>query len=203
MAQPERVAVPAIDPRPDPIALVPPPLDGFEDFYRASYRDLVVAAMIAGATPEEAKDAASTTMAEMLKRWPVPGHPLRFARKAVVNNFIKAKTRGIPRVASRLVERGHVPHSEGAVDESLTALDDCDWVADVLSNLPPGQREVMQCIADGLDREEIAKLLGKTPATIRRRICDARARLAQLLSPDGDYKQQERQPANTRREEAR
>lgn len=202
MAQPEHAAVRAIAQQPSPNALVSTP-DGFERFYATAYRSLLATAMIAGATPEEAEDAISTTMIQMLRRWPVPGHPIRYARKAVVNDFIKAKTRGTSRVVTRLVGRGHIPHSQGAADEGLTEFEDRDWVADVLSNLPPAQREVMQCIADGFDREEIAEILGITPQAVRRRICDARARLTQLLSPAGEYKQQNQPPASTSREEAR
>jgi RNA polymerase sigma factor (sigma-70 family) len=181
---------------------IPAP-EGFEDFYRASYRDLVKTAMIAGATREEAEDAASKTMTEMLRIWPVPGYPLRYARKAVVSNFIKDKTRGTYRVARRLIERGHVPRHDGTEDERLTMREDREWVTHVLTELPPAQREVMKCIADGLSHEEIAKALGKSPEAVRRHLCDARARLAKLLNPDGEYRHPRRASASSSGEEAR
>jgi RNA polymerase sigma factor (sigma-70 family) len=178
-------AAPAADPR-------PPAPEGFEEFFRASFRGLVGAAMTMGATFEEAEDAASNTLTEMLGRWPVPENPFAYARRAVVNNFIKDKARGNLRVARRLVERGHVPRQEGLDDRQLTASEDDEWVADVLSALPSAQREVMECIVKGLDREEIAETLGKTRQAVRRNLSDARVRLADVLHPNGGHKQPRR-----------
>jgi DNA-directed RNA polymerase specialized sigma24 family protein len=172
-------ASPAADPR-------PLPFEGFEEFFRTSFPELVRTAMTAGALLEEAQDAAARTLAEMLTAWPIPGSPLAYARRAVISNFIKDKTRGNRRVAQRLVDRGHVPHHEGADDAGLTAWECDQWVACVLSVLPPEQRKVMECIARGLDREEITAALGKSRAAVRRNLCDARARLAELLDPAGE-----------------
>jgi RNA polymerase sigma factor (sigma-70 family) len=173
----------------------------FEDFYRSSYRELVRAAMIAGATLEEAEDAASKTLTEMLRIWPVPGHTLRYARKAVVHNFIKDKTRGPARVARRLVERGHVAPQEGVEDQWLTALEGREWTASVLSELTGAQREVMQLVADGLSYKEIAEVIGKSGCVVRRRLSDARARLVKILNSDGEFRQR-RTTARFPREEA-
>lgn len=189
-------ASPAADTRP----LAP---EGFEDFFRESFRELVKTAMTAGAKPEEAEDAAAKTLAEMLPAWPIPGYPLAYARRAVVNNFIKDKTRGNRRVAQRLIDRGHVSHQEGAEDGRLTAWEDDQWVADVLSVLPPEQRKIMDCIAKGLDREEIAEELGKSRATVRRSLCDARASLTKILNPDGELRNPSPTTARSSREEAR
>jgi RNA polymerase sigma factor (sigma-70 family) len=189
-------ASPAAEPRP----LAP---EGFEEFFRASFRELVRTAMTAGAKLEEAEDAAAKALAEMLPAWPVPGYPLAYARRAVVNNFIKDKTRGNRRVAQRLIDRGHVPYQEGAEDARLTAWEDDQWVADVLSALPPEQRKVMECIAQGLDREETAEALGKSRATVRQNLRSARARLAELLNPDGEPRQPSPATARSSREEAR
>jgi len=192
----QAVASPAIKTR-------PPAPEGFEDFFRKAFRELVRTAMIAGASRDEAEDAAAKTLTEMLLAWPVPGYPLAYARRAVVNNFIKDKTRGNRRVARRLVERGHVPHEEGAEDHQLTEWEDLEWVAHVLSCLPQAQREVMECIARGLDPDEIAEALGKTTDAVRRNLCDARRRLAKELHPNGENKQAARSTARSPREEAR
>jgi len=177
--------------------------DGFEEFFRASYRELVASAMIAGATQAEAEDAAAKTLAEMLPIWPVPVHPLAYARRAVVHNFIKDKTRGTRRVAWRLIERGHIPPGEGAHDARLTAWEDDEWIADVLSCLPPAQREVMECIARGIHRDEIAGTLGKSKEAVRRSLCDARVHLADELHPDGEHKRTRHTSACSSRQESR
>lgn len=126
--------------------------------------------------------------AGILEAWTKRVHTLTWARRAVVHNFIKAKTRGTRRVARRLVERGYVPLREGAEDPQLTVLEDEQWVADVLSILPPAQRQVMECIALGLGRDEIAQTLGKSKDAVRRHLCDARSRLAAELHPDGEHR---------------
>ena len=148
--------------------------------------------MIAGATPHDAKDAAHKTLVQMYAGWPDPRYTLAYARKAVISNFIKDKTRGPGRVAQRLWERGHVPHREGADDPALTRLENDEWVKDVLSCLSPAQREVMECFVAGLEIAEIAGALGKTNETIRRHICDACKRLRAELNPDGERKHQKR-----------
>jgi RNA polymerase sigma factor (sigma-70 family) len=176
--------VPGIWPPPEPDAP-----DGYEEFYLGSFRDLVKTAMYAGATLEEGQDAAAKALFEMLRHWDRCERSLAYARKATLHNFIKAKTRGTSRVARRLVERGHVPHHEGVEDSELTAWEDEQWVTSVLSSLPPAQREVMELIAKGLDRDEIAEALGKTREAIRRNLCDARTRLSRELNPDGEPRQ--------------
>jgi RNA polymerase sigma factor (sigma-70 family) len=201
LAEPEQAAAGAVA-SPPAITRAPAPA-GFEEFFRASYRELVWTAMIAGANREEAEDATAKTLAEMLPAWTVREHSLAYARRAVFHNFIKDKMRGTRRVARRLIDRGHVPLREGADDTQLTAWEDNEWVANVLSCLPPAQREVMECIARGLDREEIAATLGKTREAIRRNLCDARTRLAGELYRDGEHRQPPRTPARTTREEAR
>lgn len=175
----------------------------FEDFFRASFREVVATAMIAGAEPEEAKDAASKALLEMYLKWPIPGNPLAYARKAAFTNFIKAKERGDGRTARRLIHGGHVPRQEGAEDARLTAWEDEQWIADALSVLPQEQRQVMERIARGLTREEIAGELGKSRDLVRRLICDARPRLAEFLHPDGEPRQLNPKMARSPREEAR
>ena len=163
--------------------------DGFEEFFRSSFRELVRTAMYAGATFDEAEDAAARALTEMLQSWDRITPSIAYARKATVSNFIKAKTRGTGRVARRLIERGHVPGHEGDEDRQLTAWEDDEWVAAVLSGLPSAQREVMELIVKGLDRDEIAETLGKTREAVRRSLSDARARLSGALNPDGSPKQ--------------
>jgi RNA polymerase sigma factor (sigma-70 family) len=201
LAEPQQAARAVASPRRlDP--LPPALLEGFEDFYRSSYREVMRAAMIAGATTEEAEDALSKTLTEMLRIWPVTGRPLSYARKAVVHNFIKDKTRGTARVASRLVERGHVMPHEGAEDQRLAAPEGREWIAGVLSELTPAQREVMRLVADGHSCEEIAETIGKSGDVVRRRLSDARARLVKILNPDGEFRRPRRTTAGPSREEA-
>lgn len=79
--------------------------DGFTDFYRGGYRELIKAAMYAGATPHEADEATAAAMKEVLRRWGELDDPLAYARRAVVSNFVKEKTRNLDRVRRRQVEQ--------------------------------------------------------------------------------------------------
>ena len=165
------------------IASRPAAPPGFGEFFHEVYRELVKTAMYAGATLDEAEDAASKTMVEVMPKWN-PGEPpsRRYLRKAVVHNFVKEKTRGPDRVARRLAERGYVPHQEGAEDERLTVRENKEWVTQTLECLPPAQREVMECITRGIERDEIPQVLGKSPEAVRQNLCYARKRLrAELL----------------------
>lgn len=175
------------------------PYEGFEAFYRASYRDLIATAMFYGATPEDAEDAASETLEKMLHIWPVTGYPLAYARKAVVHNFVKARTRGTRRTVNRLIERDITSHQLGELDEALTDQEEREWIYDLLSELPAKQREVMLRIVEGSSRKEIISELDISADVFRRRLCDARTSLVELLNlhekPD--------QPSNGSREEER
>ena len=192
-----------IEPYQDSAQARPPAPDGFEEFFRRSFRDLVGTAMFAGAERHEAEDAADKTLTEMLQRWPVPGNPLAYARQAVVHNFVKEKTRGNERLIRRLIERGHVPRHEGLTDDQLTAFEDSQWVTDVLHVLSPKQRRVMECIARGLAYDEIAETLGMSKDAVRRSLCDARRHLAETLHTDGEHKPPPRTPPRSARKEAR
>ncbi len=175
---------------------------GFEEFFSGTYRELVKTAMDAGATKPEAEDAVSKAMIEMLPKWRTGMRPtLKYMRKAVVHNYVKGRVRGQPRVVRRLIERGHIAWHESAEDGRLTAWEDEEWLDQVLTCLPPAQREVMECIARGIARDDIPEVLGKSPATIRRHLCDARVRLRAELDPDPE--QTPRTTARAPREEAR
>jgi DNA-directed RNA polymerase specialized sigma24 family protein len=161
--------------------------------------------MITGATQEEAEDATSKALLEMLRHWPVE-HPVQYARKAAIHNFIKEKTGGKnPRmVANRMVERGHVLRREGVDDARLTDLEEREWSAGLISRLSPAQREVMQCLVDGLSIEETSLALCKSRAAVRRSLCDARGHLVKLLNADNDDRHQDssmKRPSGRRTDE--
>jgi RNA polymerase sigma factor (sigma-70 family) len=167
--------------------VVPPPRakqrsasSGFEDFYRASYRDVFKVALLAGATELEAYEAVDTTMEDVLRRWEVIDNPLRYAGRAVVSNFLKSKTRGLNRIRQRQIARGEIS-AEAHEDAGLTAWEDQQWVGQMLEHLTSTQRRVMVHVIDGLTPAEIAELLGKSPEAIRQSLCAARRRLRLAL----------------------
>jgi RNA polymerase sigma factor (sigma-70 family) len=165
------------------------PPDGFVGFYRAHYRDLLRSAMYAGATKREADEAAQAVMKEVLKHWSKLKDPLAYARRGVVSNYIKDKTRGLDRTRHRLVERG-AGTAEGREDPNLTVWENREWVMQILQSLPPGQREVMAFIIDGFAPTEVAALLGRSPDAVRQSLCAARRRLKEVLRREQADEQQ-------------
>lgn len=151
---------------------------GYTEFFRGTNRDLRKFAMYVGATRDEAKDAAASALAEVLARWGQIDDPLAYAKRAVVSNFLKDKTRNLERTRRRMVERS-AGTATGREDSRLTFWEDREWVMQMLRSLPAGQREVMAFVVDGFKPTEIAALLGKSPEAVRDRLRDARRRLEQ------------------------
>lgn len=158
--------------------------------------------MYAGATRQEADEATAAAMREVLRRWGELDDPLAYARRAVVSNFIKERTRNLDRVRRRQVEHG-AGTAEGRSDANLTVWEDREWVLQMLRSLPPGQRAVMAFIVDGFTPTEISVLLGRSPEAIRQSLHDARLRLKAALQRDASDQQEPRPSTNPARKEAR
>jgi RNA polymerase sigma-70 factor (ECF subfamily) len=139
--------------------------------------------MYLGATMQEAEDAVQTTMSELLRRWEAIGNRFGYARRAVISNYLKEKTRGLKRIRDHQIELGDVTPE---VDDgrAMTAWEDEQWVLQILESLPPAQREVMAFVVDEFKPIEIAELLGKTPEAIRRNLHATRQRLRRTLQQE-------------------
>lgn len=186
-------------PRVEQRAAAPPE---YTVFFHDHYRELVRAAMYMGASRDEADEAAATTMQEVLRRWRRIDDPLAYARRAVVSNFLKEKTRGLGRLRRRMVERAAYTPA-GREDQDLNAWEGRQWVMQKLQSLPASQREVMARIVDGYSPVEIATLLGKTPEAVRQCLCAARERLKHQFWRDEQDPQGLDRPAGAPRKEAR
>lgn len=152
----------------------------FSEFYRTEYRTLLQAAMYAGANQHEADEATATAMKEVMQHWDKLDKPLAYARRAVISNFLKEKTRSLERIRRRQVEK-QAGTAESREDPCMTVWEDREWVMQMLNSLPPGQRDVMAFIVDGFTCTEIAALLGRSPVAIRQRLHHARLRLTKAL----------------------
>jgi RNA polymerase sigma factor (sigma-70 family) len=158
----------------------PPETGEFERFFRANYRGVVRVVMYAGATQHEAEDAAQEAFIDVYRKWDAIKNPLAYACRAAVTLFISRKKRGLPRVIKRLLEYGE-GRQEGAEDPDLNMWAGREWVRELLDFLPKGQRDTLALILDGYTPPQIAELLGKKPATVRRSLCSARRRLKEDL----------------------
>lgn len=171
------------------------PLPGraFGEFFRDAYQPLVRDVIFAGGNPDEAEDAVSAAMEEVLRRWDAIRNPRAYARRAAINNMVKNRQRGLQRLRERLVERGDYP-ADGDLDPGLLIWEQQEWVTLLLKSLAPAQRQVLACMVDMFTPQEIAQVLGKTEEAVRQNLRAARKRLARRLGETGD---------TTAREEAR
>jgi RNA polymerase sigma-70 factor (ECF subfamily) len=151
-----------------------------EEFFRKNYRNLLTITMYAGATQEEAKDAANGAMEDLVANWDRPEDPIRdplkWARKAAISHFLQEKTRGMDRDRHRMVQKG-AGTPDGGHDEEVLLWENRRWVEQILEALPPKQREAMTLITEGFKPAEIAALLGRTPGAVRQNLLEARRRL--------------------------
>jgi RNA polymerase sigma factor (sigma-70 family) len=155
-------------------------MTAFVEFFRDAYQPLVRDVIFAGGKPDEAEDAVSAAMVEVLQRWGAIENPRAYARRAAINNMIKNRQRGLQRISARLIQRGDVP-AEGEEDPGLLVWEQREWVTLLLKSLPEAQRQVLACLVDTFSPQEIAQLLGKTEAAVRQNLCAARKRLADCL----------------------
>ena len=82
------------------------------------------------------------------------------------------------------IEKSLPPPPGSYVDDGPNVWEEWQWVKQMLSTLPPAQREVVELILAEMDASEIADLLGKTPAAIRQNLAHARKRLRANLGKD-------------------
>jgi DNA-directed RNA polymerase specialized sigma24 family protein len=96
------------------VGLAPPkPGEAFQDFFRQNRTDLIRKVMKVGARREEAEDAVSETMREIMGRWDVIEFPLAYAKKAALNHFMKARARDRERTTREQSPRASSPHLSG------------------------------------------------------------------------------------------
>jgi RNA polymerase sigma factor (sigma-70 family) len=168
----------------------PLPRSAFGDFFRDAYQPLVRDVIFAGGHPDEAEDAVSAAMLEVLRRWDTIENPRAYARRAAINYLIKTRERGLRRITERLIERGDVPQ-ESDLDPGLLVWEQQEWVTLLLKSLAPAQQQVLACIVDAFTPHEIADLLGKTEEAVRQNLRAARKRLAKCLDETGNHEPRE------------
>jgi DNA-directed RNA polymerase specialized sigma24 family protein len=130
---------------------------------------------------------------EILRAGKRDTYSFAYMRKAAINNFVgeknREKTRHGGQVPYRLDDPDHDWCAGGAEDPRLSEWENERWRADILSELPPRQGEVMKRVAAGLGNREIAQELDLSDAVVRRRRCDALRSSRNILLPDGEYRQ--------------
>jgi DNA-directed RNA polymerase specialized sigma24 family protein len=85
------------------------------------------------------------------------------------------------------LRRAGEPVADGG---GITVWEDQQWVDELLATLPPQQRAVMQEFLAGSTPTEIAEILGKTPATVRQNLQNARRNLRRQLGREQEVPRQ-------------
>jgi RNA polymerase sigma-70 factor (ECF subfamily) len=175
-----------------------------EASYTAIYPRLVKILVVMGASVEEAEDAAQKAIEYVLNNSRSSQDPIEnlpaYVRQAARRFFIKECEHDRERRV-REVRGGYLP-LPAYMDEELTTFEDDQWVEHVLNSLTPVQRDVIRLVMDGASNQEIAKALGKSNATIRQHLHNARDRLK--VHPEiASRAPRESQSQNGSREEVR
>ena len=175
--EPEETAGQAVSaPGPDPRA-------DLEAFLNGHYRYFLKTLMVVGASADDAHEAVQAAVADMLEKdtWNrLTRNPKAWVRIAVRHAYYDQQKK---RRRNREIE--NLPPPSGSyLDDGSNCWADWQWVAQMLSTLPPAQREVFELVLAELAPQEIADLLGKTPDTIRQNLAHARRRLKVNLGAD-------------------
>jgi RNA polymerase sigma factor (sigma-70 family) len=155
----------------------------FEALYRAKRSALVRFVRLAGATEEEANDAAQTAFAALLQvTYPIR-EPMGWLCRTALNDFRRSNLR-VPSRRRKVVERPipprEIPEPSASVPSAaeVAALgDQARGVLAELARLPGKQRQVMVAHYDGLSHEQIAELLGMGTDAVRQNLSRARKAL--------------------------
>ena len=161
------------------MSVEPMTIGEFETFYRAEYPVLVKFLVFLGASVEEAKDATQKAMADLYRRLHADKgtivRPAPWVRRAAHRYFVKERQRERGRL-TREIAGGHLT-LEAYADHGLTALEDEQYIEQLLSVLTPTQKVVVRLVLDGMPTREIAITLGKHEDNIRQQLKSGRDRL--------------------------
>jgi len=154
----------------------------FEAFFRTEYVRIIKILVVMGATLAEAEDATQAALTDAYQRWESIDRPGAYVRTAAVRQFLKNRQRRREGGHRELWAAARTPIEDAAAaDQDFAAVEDQQWVTQILDKLPRAQREVIALIMDGFETKEIAELLGKQEMTIRQHKSLARRNLIKTL----------------------
>ncbi|TYB46365.1 RNA polymerase sigma factor [Actinomadura chibensis] len=146
----------------------------FITFFRDQYSKVVGMITLIGGDRAEAEDATQQAMEAALRRWSTINDPRRWVRQTAKNHFVRTRVRD-RRHLEIAIEKG--AFTPAVQDPARSSWEDEQWVHTLFRELTPAQRVVFGTILDGLTCSEIAELLGKTRAAVRKNLQLARDRL--------------------------
>jgi RNA polymerase sigma factor (sigma-70 family) len=154
-------------------------IDEFSQFFMEHYRLVVATVMRAGASIDDAEDAAIEAMAMAQRRFYSLKTPGSWVRLVALRSFIRGRARDRERERrEQLAEPLSEPPRPG--DSDLPRV-----VHAVLDDLPAAQRLVMALHIDGYTASEIASMIHSSQATVRSNLRHARRTMAAGLKQGG------------------
>ncbi|MEU7998870.1 SigE family RNA polymerase sigma factor [Micromonospora sp. NPDC049060] len=160
----------------------PPDGSGFEAFVQQSAAGLLRLGNVLTLNRAAAEDLAQETLIRVGLAWSrlrSDGNPAGYAQRTMVNLFLNERRRRRPMPTDRIPETG-------CDDPALAAVDSTAAVRQILASLPPKQQAAiaLRYLAD-LPNDEIARLLGCTPATVRSQLSRGLSNLRATMTVEG------------------
>jgi RNA polymerase sigma-70 factor (sigma-E family) len=164
------------------VSRFPPDRSEFEAFLRQSAAGLLRLGNILTLDRAAAEDLAQETLIRVGLAWSrlrSDGNPVGYAQRTMVNLFLNERRRRWPIPTDKLPEAGRE-------DAALAEVDARGSVQQILASLPPKQRAAvaLRYLAD-LPDDEIARLLGCTPATVRSQLSRGLSSLRASMTAEG------------------
>jgi RNA polymerase sigma-70 factor (ECF subfamily) len=167
--------------------------EGFDAFYRASYRRLVLQVLLVVGSLEDAEEVVQEALTRALVRWPrivAYDAPEQWVRR-VAFNLAKTRRQHLARRMRALVRHGP-PAPEPPVSVETIAL------MDALRALPMRYRSVLVLHhLVGLPVEEVAAELDLPVGTVKTRLARGRRVLAEHLRPGEEVDGAARRPGSS------
>jgi RNA polymerase sigma factor (sigma-70 family) len=156
----------------------------FEDFYHRYVRRVTAFAVTRCSCPEDVADVVALTFIRLLdaaRRYePDRGEPVAYLMGIaanVVRDLQRRQARQHALVAKlsgrELLDDDDVERIEAAIDAARAT----EALKGAIDRVPPGERDMLRLVADGLTPSQAAGALGITPTAGRTRLSRARRRL--------------------------
>lgn len=154
----------------------------FREFFVEHRPRLTSVLMMAGATRQDADDAAQEAMREVFLKWSNIDFPATYARTVALRTLSHAHKRRKREndLLTRAASGGAWPNTQPVTELDATS----EYVMALLKTLSPEQRTVMALTVDGYSPAEIAEMTGQPAATVRSNLRHARTNLAKRLDLD-------------------
>ncbi|GIF63400.1 DNA-directed RNA polymerase sigma-70 factor [Asanoa ishikariensis] len=152
--------------------------DGFREFVRVRYVDLLRTAYLLSGSRDAAQDLVQNALVKVMRRWSRVDDPMAYLRRTMVNE----RTARWRRVGSRELLTALVP--ERWRPDSTDAVVERDELLTALAQLPTRMRAVLVLrYWEDLSEADTAAVLGCSVGTVKSQAARGLARLRVVLAP--------------------